>query len=1161
MRVAFTSSPSTPKTLFKDALSERTVLWKIEDIDFDDTRREEVIRHIRAKYGEDRVSEAITFNRFQLRQAIRDTSRVFGLKPTEQDDVADEIKAIRKEHDVDTVEDLLEVSPKLRRKRQDDERFNKTCEKAKDMIGLARHPGRHPAAVIVTPDETSEHVPTQALTSSGEKHIVTQFDGDQLEDLGLLKIDVLGLSALSEIDRALEMARDLGYDISEEDLESRDDPKVYEEIFATGDTKGVFQFESDGMRQFLKQMEPTEFVHIAAMNALYRPGPMQQIPEFIARMHGKEETIYIDPSIHDAIKEDVSDILGDTYGIMVFQEQVMKVCQEVAGFSLGQADIMRRAIGKKKEKLLMEQKQKFVEGCVEQGYGRSLGETIFQKIEEFADYAFNRCVTKDTKVVDASSGRRISVGDIVEGREKDVSVFALDESNQKLVESKVTDAFQSGKRMTYRLQTRTGRSIQATANHPFYTQDGWKKLEDLSADDRIAVPRELNPSANNDLEDHELVVLAHAIADGEVSRSTGFYVYAGDERMRADFKRHVRRFPNTATTTDFSGNDSRSSAPSVYVKRRNTNQVAGADKMIDDLGLRGCTATEKFVPDEVFACSDESVALFLGRLWAGDGCVTVEDTFYATSSYELAEDVQHLLLRLGIKSRLHKKTFNYRGGTRDGFTVRVTNRDMPRFADVIGPHLVGKRKEDLKSRVEAEENISDRRGTQDIIPQSVHPVMRSAVVNDAEENDTTIKATMEKAGVCPGLISPSVGKRECRKGFGRSTVRSIAEATDDDELRRWANSDIYWDEVESVEEAGVEGVYDLTVEDHHNFVAEDIIVHNSHASSYAALAYKQAYLKCYCREAFQAAIVQSKSDDGDRADQIRELRREGVDVKRPSVNKSKAEFAATGEGEVRFGLSTIKYVGKEAQVFLEERETGGPFESFMECLCRCTPNARAVKALIKAGAFDDFDLSRAAMMEAHDKVSTYARKRRNYKQGSRKSMPDAPQVHDVAEFPRQSRFQQEREVASTYTGGPPTDDFQWLARHLSGHEHTYKGTRYRLELATVMKVKEQTTSNGNRMWWVTYQTAGYEIPDSAAMWDSTYEEIGDHLRPDTAVMLVLETDVRGEYAGSYTVENAVPARQIPARFGQVACVETDSPEAARSALERLSQLPEGEMEA
>lgn len=176
-------------------------------------------------------------------------------------------------------------------------------------------------------------------------------------------------------------------------------------------------------------------------------------------------------------------------------------------------------------------------------------------------------------------------------------------------------------------------------------------------------------------------------------------------------------------------------------------------------------------------------------------------------------------------------------------------------------------------------------------------------------------------------------------------------------------------------------------------------------------------------------------------------------------------------------------------------------------------------------------------------------------------MPDAPTIHEVSAFPRKSRFRQEREVAVTYTSGAPTDEVEWLARHLSGHEHTHRGTKYRLELATILEVRDATTSTGNRMWWVTYRTADGEVPDSAAMWDSTYEAISEHLEPDTPVVLVLETDVAGDYAGSYTVENAVPARQIPARLGQVACVETDSPEAARSALERLSELPEGEMRA
>ncbi|MCS3627175.1 DNA polymerase-3 subunit alpha [Salinibacter ruber] len=717
--------PMKHDLLFDRFLNRARTTMPDIDIDFDDDRREEVISYIGERYGEDRVTEVITFDRYKLKSSVRNLGRIFGLKPTEQDAVADKIEALEDEEGVSTIEEALDVSPGLRNRREEDERFDRICKRADDLQGLARHAGRHPAAVIVTPGEMTDYVPTRTMKSGGEDHTVTHFDGDQLEDIGLLKIDVLGLAALNEIDTALEMAQDLGHNITEEDLDGRDDPAVYENIFAEGDTRGIFQFESGGMRQFLAEMEPTEFVHIAAMNALYRPGPMEQIPSFIARMHGEEETIYIDRSIHDQIKEDVADVLDDTYGIMVFQEQVMQVCRRLAGFDLGEADIMRRAIGKKKQKLLMEQKQKFVQGCIDQGYGRELGETIFQKIEEFADYAFNR----------------------------------------------------------------------------------------------------------------------------------------------------------------------------------------------------------------------------------------------------------------------------------------------------------------------------------------------------------------------------------------------------------------------------------------------------AHSSSYAALAYKQAYLKHYCPAAFYAAAVQAEGNDEKRAALIRDLSERGVEVKRPSINESKAGFAATSDNVVRFGLSTIKNVGKQAQVFLEERERGGPFESFMECLCRCTPNARAVKSLIKAGAFDDFDLSRATMMENHDKVLTYARKRRDYRQGSRKSMPDAPQIHEVGEFPRKSRFRQEREVAVTYTTGAPTDDVEWLARHLSGHEHVHKGTRYRLELATILEVRDATTSTGNRMWWVTYRTADGEVPDSAAMWDSTYEAISEHLEPDTPVVLVLETDVAGDYAGSYTVENAVPARQIPARLGQVACVETDSPEAARRALERLSELPEGEMRA
>ena len=168
------------------------------------------------------------------------------------------------------------------------------------------------------------------------------------------------------------------------------DPEVFREIFATGDTRSIFQFESKGMREYLQKMRPSEFNDIVAMNALYRPGPMKLIPDYIARKHGEEEVRYLGDSIHDRVKGDVAGVLDETYGIMVFQEQVMKVAQILAGFTLGQADILRRACGKKKRKLLMKQQQKFVQGCVQEGYGREVGEEVFELIEEFADYAFNK---------------------------------------------------------------------------------------------------------------------------------------------------------------------------------------------------------------------------------------------------------------------------------------------------------------------------------------------------------------------------------------------------------------------------------------------------------------------------------------------------------------------------------------------------------------------------------------------------------------------------------------------------------------------------------------------------------------------------------------------------------------------------------------------------
>ncbi len=1146
MRVAFTSSPSTLKTLFKDALSERTVLWKIEDIDFDDDRREEVINYIGERYGEDRVTEVITFDRYKLKSSVRNLGRIFGLKPTEQDAVADKIEQVEEEEGADTMEEALDVSPDLRNRREEDERFDRICERADDLQGLARHPGRHPAAVIVTPGEMTDYVPTRTMKSGGEDHTVTHFDGDQLEDIGLLKIDVLGLAALNEIDTALEMARDLGHDITEEDLDGRDDPAVYENIFAEGDTRGIFQFESGGMRQFLAEMEPTEFVHIAAMNALYRPGPMEQIPSFIDRMHGEEETIYIDRSIHDQIKEDVADVLDDTYGIMVFQEQVMQVCRRLAGFDLGEADIMRR------------------------------------------------CVPGDTEVVDAETGERKRIDSIEPG----TSVLTMNDEYE-LAETTVAKRFENGTKPTFRVTTRSGRTIEMTKDHPLRTIGGWEHLSDLSEGDPIAVPSSLPASGTESPPDERMRVVASLIGDGQTLRGNGRATarfYSSDPDLLDSYCDAVSKLGGNTTSYDHPTTDVK-----TVTARGPTEGQNPIINLVRETGIDE-KAADKRLPEEVFRYDAESLARFLAYLFDTDGGFEETRVSYSSASEGLIEDVAHALLRLGIVTmRFHREMSDHQ----DNFELIIGDQeDIVRFADVVGPHLCPRRKKALKP-LKADALAKSRSHSMYNLPAEItHKVQEAKYASGR-----TWKEGGEIVGRKGRNLSSGLNFTNPNQKLSRHRTEELGRAFNSDELVNIADGEVLWDPIVDITPVGEKKVYDLAVPPHRNFVASDIVIHNSigkkkekllmeqkqkfvqgcidqgygrelgetifqkieefadyafnraHSSSYAALAYKQAYLKHYCPAAFYAAAVQAEGDDDKRAALIRDLSERGVEVKRPSINESKANFAATSDNVVRFGLSTIKNVGKQAGVFLEEREKGGPFESFMECLCRCTPNARAVKSLIKAGAFDDFDLSRATMMENHDKVLTYARKRRDYRQGSRKSMPDAPSIHEVSAFPRKSRFRQEREVAVTYTTGAPTDDVEWLARHLSGHEHTHRGTKYRLELATILEVRDATTSTGNRMWWVTYRTAGGKVPDSAAMWDSTYEAISEHLEPDTPAVLVLETDVAGDYAGSYTVENAVPARQIPARLGQVACVETDSPEAARSALERLSQLPEGEMRA
>ena len=367
-----TIDPMRHNLLFERFLNPDRISMPDIDIDFCIERRGEVIDYIKDQYGEKSVTQIITFGKMKARQVIRDVGRVLGYSFGEIDRLA---KLIPTTLNI-TLEDALKQSPDLREAGEG--QYKDVIEYSKVLEGMNRHASTHAAGVVIAPGDLTDFVP---LYRSPQGDVTSQYDMKGLETLGLLKLDFLGLRNLTVIDNALKLLKERGENIDIEKI-PMDDAKVYK-IFAKGLTIGVFQFESSGMREFLKKLKPTVIEDLIAMNALYRPGPMENIDDFISRKHGKKKIEYAHPVMEA--------ILEETYGIIVYQEQVMQIAHEVAGFTLAEADIMRRAVGKKIKKLMDELKVKFIDGALEKhNISKKKGKEIYELIEKFAEYGFNK---------------------------------------------------------------------------------------------------------------------------------------------------------------------------------------------------------------------------------------------------------------------------------------------------------------------------------------------------------------------------------------------------------------------------------------------------------------------------------------------------------------------------------------------------------------------------------------------------------------------------------------------------------------------------------------------------------------------------------------------------------------------------------------------------
>jgi DNA polymerase III subunit alpha len=362
--------------LFERFLNPERISMPDIDIDFCMRRRGEVIDYVRQKYGDKSVAQIITFGTMAAKAVIKDAGRALDMPYGEVDRLA---KMIPPTLNI-SLEEALKQSPQLDSMREKDERVKELVEVALRLEGLARHASTHAAGVVISPQPLTEIVP---LYKSSKDEITTQYDMNALERIGLLKMDFLGLTTLTVLSDAVKLIKqNRGTDIDLDTLPL--DDEVSYKLFARGDTTGIFQFESHGMRDILRRYQPTRLEDLTALNALYRPGPIQggMIDDFIARKHGKKKVTYDLPELQE--------ILSETWGVILYQEQVMQIANRLAGFSLGDADLLRRAMGKKKHEEMAAQREKFITGCLARKVPQKKAEKIFDLMAEFAGYGFNK---------------------------------------------------------------------------------------------------------------------------------------------------------------------------------------------------------------------------------------------------------------------------------------------------------------------------------------------------------------------------------------------------------------------------------------------------------------------------------------------------------------------------------------------------------------------------------------------------------------------------------------------------------------------------------------------------------------------------------------------------------------------------------------------------
>jgi DNA polymerase III alpha subunit/intein/homing endonuclease len=1005
------------------------------DTDFDDEGRQKVIDYVVEKYGKQQVAQIVTYGTMAAKMSIKDVARVLDL-PLEQSNALAKLvpdkpgislnrvlkASITGEGSLSEKEGLAtEDLENVKRLREflNAEGTSESIVLREAMIleGSVRGTGVHAAGIIIAPYDLTDIIPVATVKDSDL--LLTQFEGSVIEDAGVIKMDFLGLKTLTIIRDALKLIKqNHGVSIDVDNI-PLDDRQTYE-LYQRGETNGTFQFESAGMQKYLRDLKPDKFDDLIAMNALYRPGPIEYIPDFIARKHGRQTVVYDVP--------DMEEYLKDTFGI---------------------------------------------------------------------------CVTGDTLVFDAITGKRVRI-DQLENRVADFYVQGVD-AQLKPQKALMTYWVCNGKKPVFKVKLKNGATVKMTHNHRVLTENGWRELQELQPGDHIATPRKLAAETTQTTDKNKLRVLAYLIADGSLTSCgpTADFI-SKDQVLIEAYKESLNAFERVESTTlqqvrDVTRVMVRGVEKTAY---HEPNSVVAA---LRDWGLKtttgGCWSGDKFVPEFVFGLSDHQIAFFLACLWDCDGHVGEKIAHIKTISPRLAIDVQTLLLRLGIHSTTYETKYHNNRRNQEITAFQVSVYDLKGFASQIAPHLVLKQ-------------MPDRKAFGEMVKDDVSRKIFFDEVASAWEGSQ--RKLMEMHGFSRQHFN-TLNKNRSR--IAAAIVEPLAEVLDLPLTKK--NLSVRWEEIAEITPCGEELVYDISVEGTHNFVGNNVILHNcvyqeqimllsqklagfskgdadvlrkamgkkqkavldkmkgqfvagavakghpvdklekiwtdweafasyafnkSHSTCYALVAYQTAYLKAHYPSEYMAAVLTHSQNNIEKITFfLEECKRMGLVVKGPDINESELNFAVNKKGDIRYGLGAVKGVGEAAvENLIIECKKNGPFTSIFDFMRRMnlrTVNKRVMESMVMAGAFDEQIPNRAVFFQPTEKYDTYIEQLLKYGSSYQEdktlsvnslfgdmsntvSIPEPP-IPKAEPWNLLLKLQKEKDVIGIYLSGHPLDDYRY----------------------------------------------------------------------------------------------------------------------------------------